>query len=142
MTEQTDAAEVDWSYVPHEGPHEFRPWCVYPPDWWAPGCTCGVIRSAGKRTESEEAMRLWWETHALEAGHIAALLTILPPCTQCGHRFYERACGPTHAVIAANPLRHRLFGDLLDPLLDEVRTATLTLVERIQDRPPLPDLTP
>ena len=52
----TESAENDaWSYAPHEGPHEFRPWCVYPPDWWAPGCTCGVIRSAGPRTETEEA---------------------------------------------------------------------------------------
>lgn len=61
---------MGWDYVPHVGPHEFRPWCVLPEqDWWAPGCTCGTIRSAGKPTESEEAMRLWWETHAIEAGH-------------------------------------------------------------------------
>lgn len=65
----TEENEMGWDYVPHEGPHEFRPWCVCPPDWWAPGCTCGAIRSAGKKTESEYAMRLWWEAHAKEAGH-------------------------------------------------------------------------
>lgn len=47
---------------------------------------------------------------------IGALLTLLPPCTQCGARFYERACGPTHAVIAANPLQHRMFDELVQPL--------------------------
>jgi hypothetical protein len=70
-------AEKDaWSYAPHEGPHEFRPWTVLPDHngkpWLAPGCTCGVIRSAGKPTETEEAMRLWWDAHALKAGHTVA----------------------------------------------------------------------
>lgn len=64
------AASSGWDYVPHEGPHEFRPWTVLA-GWLAPGCTCGVIRSAGKPTETEEAMRLWWETHAKQAGHEA-----------------------------------------------------------------------
>jgi hypothetical protein len=53
-----------------------------------------------------------------------ALLTMLPPCTQCGHRFYRPACGPNHAVIAANPLRHRRFTDLLSPLLAEAEART------------------
>lgn len=50
---------------------------------------------------------------------VGALLTLLPPCSQCGQRFYDRACGPTHAMIAANPLRHRVFDDLVRPLCDE-----------------------
>ena len=74
--EQDEAAAVEWDYRPHVGPHEFRPWTVLPDHngrpWLAPGCTCGVIRSAGKPTESEEAMRPWWDAHAKRAGHVTA----------------------------------------------------------------------
>ena len=78
MNEEHTAENDAWSYAPHEGPHEFRPWCVYPPDWWAPGCTCGVIRSAGPRTETEEAMREWWEKHT-EGRDDHATTTPIPP---------------------------------------------------------------
>lgn len=30
----------------------------------------------------------------------------LPNCGQCGRPFHERACGPTHAVIAADPTQY------------------------------------
>lgn len=61
-----------WSYCPichaeSAARHDFRPWTVLP-GWRAPGCACGVIRSAGKPTESEEAMRLWHEAHLKSVG--------------------------------------------------------------------------
>lgn len=35
----------------------------------------------------------------------AAALT----CSQCGQRLAERACGPTHAVLKADPTQHRMY---------------------------------
>ena len=73
-TESTESDQSGWDYQPHTGPHRFRPWTVMHnadgTHWLAPGCTCGTIRAAGKPTESEYAMRLWWETHASAAGHV------------------------------------------------------------------------
>lgn len=33
-------------------------------------------------------------------------------CTQCGNRFEDRACGISHALIASDPLQHRLVAAL------------------------------
>lgn len=49
--------------------------------------------------------------------NLATLLT----CSQCGQRFSERACGPTHAIIAANPAQHRAVA----PLIEKERDRTL-----------------
>lgn len=47
------------------------------------------------------------EVKALLARLTAMVDAFMPPCGQCGQRFYETACGPTHAVIAADPVSHR-----------------------------------
>lgn len=41
---------------------------------------------------------------------LEALIEQLPyllQCSQCGHRLAETACGPTHALLRAQPWRHR-----------------------------------
>lgn len=35
-------------------------------------------------------------------------------CSQCGRTFDQPACGPTHALIAADPRRHRLIAPLIE----------------------------
>lgn len=54
-------------------------------------------------------------------------LTDCLTCTQCGQRFSDRACGPTHALIASDPTRHRLLAPIFEQGRDagirEVKTA-------------------
>lgn len=47
-----------------------------------------------------------------EPEELAALAAALS-CSQCGQVFSARACGPTHAIIQADPRRHRLIAPLI-----------------------------
>lgn len=58
------------------------------------------------------------------------LLGSLPSCSQCGQRFGARACGPTHAIIAADPLRHRMFEALLAARDSQVQAEALLPIRR------------
>lgn len=47
-------------------------------------------------------------------------------CSQCGQTFATRACGPTHAVIQADPRQHRLIRPLiLDAIQDLLEEFTV-----------------
>lgn len=39
-------------------------------------------------------------------------------CSQCGHTYNRPACGPSHAIIAADPRRHRLVAPLIAARVD------------------------
>ena len=41
-----------------------------------------------------------------------ALARVLP-CSQCGQKLADRACGPTHAILTAQPERHRLLAEVV-----------------------------
>ena len=53
--------------------------------------------------------------------------SILPPCSQCGKAFTERACGIAHGIIASDPLRHGIFAGVLAER--DVRIGQQTLLD-------------
>lgn len=40
---------------------------------------------------------------------IRQVLAEVLPCSQCGGRISDSACGPTHALLQADPAQHRLL---------------------------------
>lgn len=57
----------------------------------------------------------------------AARLAMLLPCSQCGQQLNARACGPTHAILGADPTRHRI---VMDALAEALRDADPPTVAR------------
>lgn len=55
-------------------------------------------------------------------------------CSQCGKTFNNYACGPTHALIAADPARHRLIATVVDSAVADKTNELLGLLKRASEQ--------
>lgn len=54
-------------------------------------------------------------------------------CSQCGRSYSEPACGPTHAILAVQPERHRLVAPLIEEALAARRESLAERVRALAD---------